>query len=278
MTRAGMAEPAQAIANFGRLAASVVNGSGRQFRSAVEMSRMAPFVDAARAVDRTNFSTTFISYYTYGGAIALGLDLTLRDRSNGKVTLDDFMRAMWKAHGKPGGPEPGLVAKPYSLDDIRDRLAEVSGDRAFADDFMRRYIIGRETVDYGRLVQRAGIDMRPLRPGAPWIGDLRFDGATTKIASLVAPGTPAYDAGLEQDDEITALDGKSVTTAQQIQEILKAHAPGDRIGVAFTRRSGPAEATITLKEDPAFQFVPVASPTPDQLAFRNAWLGPRNAK
>ena len=55
--------------------------------------------------------TTFISYYTYGGAIASALDLTLRDRSNGKVTLDDFMRAMWRTYGAPGGPQPGLVGQ-----------------------------------------------------------------------------------------------------------------------------------------------------------------------
>ncbi len=107
MTRAGLLDPSQAVGQFGQLASSIVNGSGRQFRSAVDMSRMAPFVDAARAVDRTNFSTTFISYYSYGGAIALGLDLTLRDRTDGKVTLDDFMRAMWRTYGAPGWPRAG---------------------------------------------------------------------------------------------------------------------------------------------------------------------------
>ena len=96
MARAGLLDVPQAVGQLGRLAAEVVNQPGRQLRSAVDMSRMAPFVDAARAVDRTNFSTTFISYYTYGGAIALALDLTLRDRSNGQITLDDFMRAMWR--------------------------------------------------------------------------------------------------------------------------------------------------------------------------------------
>ena len=120
------------------------------------MSQMAPFTDAARAVDKTNFSTTFISYYTYGSAVALALDLSLRDRSNGKISLDDYMRAMWRVHGKPGGPQPGLVAKPYTLADARARLAEVSGDRAFADEFFDKYIEGREVADYARLLLRAG--------------------------------------------------------------------------------------------------------------------------
>ena len=40
---------------------------------------MAPFTDGGRTVDRTNWSTTVISYYPFGGAIALALDLSLRE-------------------------------------------------------------------------------------------------------------------------------------------------------------------------------------------------------
>ena len=73
---------------------------------------MAPFVDAAASIDRTNFDNTFISYYTWGSAIALGLDLTLRDRTDGRVTLDDFMRALWQRHGKPGGRLRAMLTIP----------------------------------------------------------------------------------------------------------------------------------------------------------------------
>jgi predicted metalloprotease with PDZ domain len=277
LLRAGLADVPRTIDGFGQIANAVVNESGRQFRSAVEMSRMAAFVDAARSVDRPNFGTTFISYYTYGAAVALGLDLSLRDKTGGKVTLDDFMRAMWYAHGKPGGPEAGLVAKPYSLNDVRDHLAEVSGDRAFADDFITRFVSGREAIDYARLVQRAGLVLKRRNPGAAWAGDLSFTQQSTTIAELVAPRTPAYDAGLEQDDEIEAIDGKRVSTPQQIQEAIRARKPGDRISVAFTRRSGPVKATLTLVEDPSFIFEPIeragGTLTPEQKAFRDAWLG-----
>jgi predicted metalloprotease with PDZ domain len=276
MARAGLSEPGRTIAEYGSLVNAVVNGSGRQFRSAVEMSRMAPFVDAARSVDRTNFETTFISYYTYGGAVALGLDLTLRDRTNGKTTLDDFMRAMWHVHGAPGGPQPGLVAKPYSLADVRDRLAEVSGDRGFAQDFMDRYITGREVVDYARLLNRAGVALRKRNAGRPWLGDLRFDQLSTTIADLVPPGTPAYAAGLEQDDTITAIDGKNVNTVAQLQDVLRAKKTGDTIRIGFTRRDGPAVGTTVLKEDPTLEAVPMEAigetPTPDQRRFRDAWM------
>src|SRR4029079_98212 len=83
------------------LVEAVTLGPGRELRSAEEMSRMAPFVDDGRPIDRTNWPSPCVSYYQFGGAIALALDLTLRDRSDGRITLDDFMRAMWRVHGKP---------------------------------------------------------------------------------------------------------------------------------------------------------------------------------
>ena len=163
MGRAGLATRDETAAALARSANTVVSGTGRQFRSAVAMSQMAPFTDAARSVDKTNFSTTFISYYTYGSAVALAMDLSLRDRSNGKVSLDDYMRAMWRVHGKPGGAQPGLVAKPYTLQDARDRLAEVAGDKAFADAFFDKYVEGREAIDYAPLLARAGYALRRER-------------------------------------------------------------------------------------------------------------------
>src|SRR5439155_1157102 len=78
----------------------------------------------------------------FGGAIALALDLTLRDRTDGRTSLDDYMRAMWRVHGKPGGARPGYVDHPYTIADAAARLAEASGDRALARDFFARDIQG----------------------------------------------------------------------------------------------------------------------------------------
>jgi PDZ domain-containing secreted protein len=81
---------------------------------------------------------------------------------------------------------------------------------------------------------------------------------------------------------ITAVDGKSVTTPSQIQDILRAHKPGDQLRIAFTRRSGPATASVTLKEDPAFDAVPAemtgGTVTAEQKVFRDHWLGSQQHK
>ena len=256
----------------------VTNGAGRGVRSAVDMSRMAPFVDGGRPIDRTNWSNSVISYYPFGGAIALALDLSLRERSDNKTTLDDFMRAMWRAHGKPGGTREGYVDRPYSIGDAEARLAEVSGDRAFARDFFSRYIQGREVADYARLLARAGLTLRKRDAGRAWWGDVRMESRTEggHISADVPANSPAYAAGLDRDDTVTQIGGDRVTSLEEINAVLSRRKPGDRVSVNYLDRVSAAKsATVTLAENPHLEIVeaPRATVTTEQRAFRDRWLG-----
>src|SRR4030095_4242467 len=123
LQRAGLAKLPQFLDDIGRAINTVLVSPGRRIRTAEEMSQFAPFVDAATAIDRTAFENTFISYYTWGSAIGLGLDLTLRDGTDGRVTLDAFMRMLWQKHGKPDGQRSGAVDNPYTMDDLKGVLA-----------------------------------------------------------------------------------------------------------------------------------------------------------
>jgi predicted metalloprotease with PDZ domain len=273
MLRAGLTDlPGMARTFTGLIEA--VQSPGRLVRSAEEMSRMATFIDGGRPNDRTNWANTVISYYPFGGAIALALDLTLRDRSDGKISLDDYMRAMWRVHGKPGGSREGYVDHPYTIADAEARLAEVSGDRAFAHDFFSRYIQGHDAADYGRLLARAGFAVRKRNGGRAWWGDLRFESRNggAYLMSLAQPGTPAYAAGLEQDDQLQQIDGEKIASADAVNTILQRHKPGDHSGA-------PKTASLTLAEDPHAEVVLLESSggtlTPAQQAFRAGWLGPK---
>jgi predicted metalloprotease with PDZ domain len=275
MGRAGLRPAVQTLLGLASNALDVATDPARQFRSAVEMSQHAPYTDAARSVDENNFSYSFISYYSYGSALALAMDLELRIRSQGKLSLDDYMRAMWREHGRPGGPQPGLVARPYTLQDARDRLAEVSGDPTFAAGFFDRFVEGREAPDYAALLAHAGIVVRKRNPGAAWTGLQmdRQDAAT--VGDLVAFGTPAFKAGLEAGDVITSIGGLAFTT---LAGALKDRKPGEEVAVESRRPSGQVvRSTITLAEDPTLQAATIESTggtlTAEQKAFRESWVG-----
>ena len=258
---------------------AVTLSPGRIFRSAVEMSRMAPFVDAAASIDRTAFPNLFISYYTYGQAIGLGLDLSLRDRSNGKVTGDDYMRGLWAQFGRPGQKEPGKVSTTYSIDGLKESLAKISGDRGFANDFFAKFVEGREVVDYGRLLGRAGLVMRKRAAGRPFAGqvNLQAGGSGLRVAGLVPWESPLYKAGVAQDDQLLELDGTPLTSMANYDGALAKRKAGDQVPLKFVRRSGETvNATLVLIEDPRVEVVPVEKTggtlTDDQKKFRESWL------
>ena len=276
MLRAGVANLERTLSAFGAALNTVTLRPGRRLNSATEMSRMAPFVDAGTAIDRTNFGNTFISYYTWGEAIALALDLTLRDRSDGAVTLDDYMRALWARFGRGAAPRPGYVERPYSPSDLRAVLGEVAGSRDFADDFFDRFIEGREVAHDGRLFARAGLLLHRLAPGRPTLGVDRL-GSGLLLNEPVAYGSALHEAGVARDDALKTLNGQPIRSAADIAGILADKNPGDRLPLGFERRGQLLETTVTLQEDQCVELRTLEAtgvdPTPAQLAFREAWLG-----
>ena len=124
--------------------------------------------------------------------------------------------------------------------------------------------------------------LRKERAGRAWIGaDRLVNGrAGARLDASPAPGTPAYAAGLDRDDEITELAGQRIGTPERVADILRAHKPGDTIPVSIVDRTGEARrVTITTSEDPAIGLVPVeamgGAPSSAQRAFRQHWLGSR---
>src|SRR4029077_13231387 len=65
--------------------------------------------------DESNLNTT-VSYYLKGGLVMFALDLQIRRRTEGARSLDDVLRAMWKAH----------ASAPYP-DDLQPLFEEATG-------------------------------------------------------------------------------------------------------------------------------------------------------
>lgn len=249
----------------------VISSPGRRYASPQEMSLQAPFVDAARSVDPTNRVNTFISYYTYGEVLALALDLTIRQKFEGR-SLDDMMRYMWINYGKP--------EKPYTHDDLKDALAEVTGDANFAADFFGRYIENSDLPDYEALFKQAGLELKQANPEDAYLGRVSFEenGDALMVASNTILDTPLYNAGIDRGDEILRVGRFKIDDEKDWERALSRHAPGDMATIKFNRRGvGEIEAKIQFVADPTLEVVSVESDdvalTDDQITFRKAWLG-----
>jgi len=270
------------VDDYGRTVAGLVNQilntPGAAKYPATQMSRYSVFADAGVSIDPNNQANMFTSYYTYGGAIALALDLRLRSEFN--LTLDDYMRTVWLDRGK--------VMKPYTIPDLQADLAKVTKNPKFAADFFSKYINGIEKNDYAALLAKAGLLLRKAAPGKGWAGPLSYnrnrgrsgEARTSDEAGLPVQvsiiGTPVYKAGLDVGDIILKADGKEVKDAQSFTDIVSAKNPGDKITVNYKNRTGEHEATITLEESPYFEVVTFEKAgkelTKEQTDFRNNWL------
>jgi len=268
--RAGISTLDDLAQELGRAVDLVLTAPGRETFSVVEMSRLAPFVDAATSIDTTNFRNTFISYYTYGAALGLGLDLAIRRRFPGK-SLDDWMRAMWRSH-----PD---IDRPYTLQDLEDCLAEATGSSPFAHEIFTRHINGREPLDYASLLAAAGLQLRKVHPGKAWVGPDRFEtsGGGVKISEATLRGSPLYAAGLERADEISQCDGKKLKKTEDLRSCIAKHAPGDRLNLDYVSRAGSKRAAVIAAEDPAVEIITYEKAglaVDSQIgSFRAAWLG-----
>ncbi|MDB5151260.1 MAG: family metallopeptidase [Mucilaginibacter sp.] len=256
----------------------ILNTPGAAKYSAPHMSRYSVYADAGVSIDLNNQPNIFTSYYTYGGAIALALDLRLRSEFN--LTLDDYMRTVWLSRGK--------VMKPYTIPDLQSDLAKVTKNPKFAADFFNRYIYGIEKNNYEALLAKAGLLLRKAQPGIGWAGPLSYtrgrgrsgdahlagqEGLPVQVSII---GTPIYKSGLDVGDIILKADGKEVKDMQGFNDIVAGKKIGDKIVVNYKNRTGNQQTTVVLEESPYLEVVTYEKAgkelTKEQTDFRNNWL------
>jgi len=238
--------------------------------SLADMSRSAAFVDGAVSMDVQNQANVYISYYNYGQAVALGIDLAVRSQFPGK-SLDDWMRAMWHRH-----PD---VNVPYTARDLEKALAEATGSEAFARQIFAHHIEGLEPMEYAALLAHAGYVLRRASPDKAWWGTppMSFSDRGADIIGPSLRGSPLYVAGLDRGDRIVEVDGKNVKTRREVDDLAASHKPGDRSMLAVETRAGRKQVQLVWAPAPEIEVVPFEKAgrqvTPEIKAFRTAWLG-----
>lgn len=238
----------------------VWNSPGRQFFNPIEMSYQAPFVDAARSVDPVNRNNTFISYYSYGSALGLALDLSLREKG---LNLDDYMKLVWTTFGKN--------EKPYTIKDLHNTLNTYAGND-FGDHFFNSYIYKSEMPDYNRLFNLVGITLSQDNSKIGF-GARARDG---KITSNTTIGLSAYNAGLENGDVIVKIGNHELSKELALDAILKNFKPGDEAKITYNRLGKEEQSKITFVADPSY-IISVSetdekSLSEEQKKTRAAWL------
>ncbi len=166
-----------------------------------------------------NSSNAIISYYAKGSLIAFGLDMTLRQRSEDRVSLDDLMRLLWQRHGKTG--------VGVDEDDIQHLAEELLGEPLAL--FFNNYVYGVEELPLDSWFAQIGIgyqlraakkiedtgkvyNCEPEKSQAVQVlgGRTANHQAGVELLSVTSAGA-AQQSGLIAGDVIIAVDGLKVT-------------------------------------------------------------------
>ena len=78
-------------------------------------------------------------------------------------------------------------------------------------------------------------------------GDVDYGTSEGVIVLEVPVDGAAADAGLEEKDVITAIDGKDIHSMAELQAILATHRPGDKVNVTFLRNKKQYTKAVTLR-------------------------------
>ena len=207
----------------------------RSIQSLEQASWNAPFTANLWYRSRTNS----IEYGNKGALVSFLLDLSIRDTTDGRQSLDDVMRLMNKRFGIPG--------KGYEeTADILAAVITVAGQDMtwFFDDYVR----GTKEIDYQRFVKPAGLDVVEVRRNSldPGFWAERAYGVPVMLVTAVTGGSDADRAGVEVGDEFVGLDDTDIDAG--LERFMTRYDAGQRAVARFRRGGQDYSVTVEMKD------------------------------
>ena len=138
---------------------------------------------------------TEYSYYPKGSLAGLMLDITIRDASDNRHSLDQVLRSLYDSTYRQG--------RGFTHDEFWGAVRRAADGRAM-EEFERRYVDGRETYPWPAMLKLAG--MRLVADSTPRIGvTTAADSAGAIRVVRVDAGTTAASAGVAIGDAMVSV-------------------------------------------------------------------------
>jgi len=248
LVRAGSITRKDYYATLSRAVTDLMRMPGRR-RQSVAQSSFDAWIKYYRQDE--NSPNAIVSYYGKGSLVALSLDLHIRSRTGARKSLDDVMRALWRAHGLTGigvdeeGVElvaeevTGLRLKPL-FDTWLRSTAELPLARLLATHGLRLASRAAESA-----ADRGGKAATPESVPRPTIGARSKAEGKDALLTHVLDGGAAQLAGLSAGDLIVALDGIRLRNGA-LDDALAQRRPGDEVAVHAFRRDELHEFRVRL--------------------------------
>lgn len=229
LCRSGITEPQNLVNSLSGMIRGVQNREGRKVQSLRDSSHDA-WIKFYRPEE--NSRDTQVSYYNKGAVAAFLLDVEIRKASEGKKSLDDALRIMYDQYADGVG---------YTSKDFRKVCSDVAGEDL--NEWFESAIDSTDELDYQNVADVLGMRVGPLMPfnadpddapkqrQRPWIG-------------LGEKDSPADEAGLKENDEILAVNGKRLKG--DLKELVSASEVDDELKLLIARRNKIMELDLVV--------------------------------
>lgn len=232
--RAGIISFQDYLALLSKTATRVFRGEGELKQSVTESSFYAWTKFYQQGPDAVNH---IVSYYTKGSLIALWLDLTIREKSAGRYSLDQLMRELWMHFGRTqqGTSEEDFIniANILCGEDISSDFKDILhlAKRLPLQKLLERFGVTFNACKFEKINDLAA---KPTDDYSAFLGaQFKAQPFGLKITQVVEK-SPAAEAGLAVNDLLVAIDNLKMT--EKSIAALANHLPaGEKVTCHFFR-------------------------------------------
>jgi len=148
--------------------------------------------------------------------------------------------------GNSGGPLLNIAGEVVG---INTAIAGEAQNIGFAIAITPAMPVIEQLITAGRVV-RAFLGVSMVDVSSSLITRYNLTVKEGALITAVTRGTPADKAGLQRGDVVIAFDGRKITKAEQVVEIIRSHKPGDTVGITYVRGASEFKTQATLAETP----------------------------
>jgi len=202
-------------------------------------------------------------YYPKGSLTGLLLDVSIRDATDNRHSLDEVARNLFTRFYKQG--------KGFRTADLLALLTEAG--LPDAPGFYQKYINGRDELPYEQILPKGGIAVARHSTTSPLLGVQTGDVANVVLA--VVPGGVADGAGLQAGDTIVSVGDVPATASQDWGPAFRDHyrgKAGAALPIVVRRGRGPVTLNATVAERTVNLFILSKVASPDAKTAR-IWHG-----
>jgi predicted metalloprotease with PDZ domain len=228
------------------------------------------FTEMSKNVLDPEMKKLYPNVYQKGALLAMCIDLIIREKSNGKKGILEMMRQLSKMYGP---------TKPFDDAELIPVVTSITYPEV--GDFIQKYIVNGETIDYMQYLSKAGIERTTIQKpvdialivnGKPY---LKIDQENKQVLALVPDADNVFvnAMDLQNNDIILEINGHKLDASDIISVVMGVYKlkEGKPMVIRIIRNGQPMELNGNVKlnymDSPGFKFA-----DPGKKVQKDNWL------